>query len=191
MLADLFLMVVDAVAGFFTMLLLVRFYMQWARVGFRNQLGYFVMRATDWLVIPLRRVVPAVRGLDMASLLPAVVLQSLLVVLTLWLKDLPLRAGLVQLVLVFVAFGVLEVIKLSLYLLIGAVLLSAVLSWVNPYSPLRALLDIFTQPLLGPLQRRMPRIGNVDLSPLVLLLGLQVLLSVLAHARAGLLPYLL
>ncbi len=191
MLSDVLLMIIDAIAGFFTLVLLSRFYMQWMRASFRNQLGFFVMRTTDWLVLPLRRVIPGVRGLELASVLPAIVLQALLVAITLSLKGPGLRADPLQLILVLSGFGVLEVIKQSVYLLIAVVLLSAVLSWVNPYSPVKPLLDVFSQPFLGPLQRRLPNIGNVDLSPLVLLLALQVLLSVVAHARAALLPYLL
>ena len=191
MLSDVLLMITDAIVGFFTLVLLSRFYMQWMRVGFRNQLGFFVMRTTDWLVLPLRRVIPGVRGLDLASLIPAIALQALFAVLTLWLKGATVRADPLQLTLVFSGFGMLEVIKQSVYLLIAVVLLSAVLSWVNPHSPIKPLLDIFAQPFLGPLQRRLPNIGNVDLSPLVLLLGLQILLSVVAHARSALLPYLL
>lgn len=191
MLSDVMLLILDAVAGFLTLALLARFYMQWMRVGFRNQLGFFVMRVTDWLVLPLRRLIPGVRGLDVASLLPAILLQALLVALTLGLKGATLRAEPLQLVFVFLGFGLLEVIKQSVYLLIGVVLLSAILSWVNPYSPIKPLLDVFAQPFLGPLQRRIPTVGNVDLSPLVLLLALQIVLSVIAHARGALLPYLL
>jgi len=191
MLTDVMLMILDAAASFLTFLLLARFYMQWMRVGFRNPLGFFVMRATDWLVLPLRRVVPALRGLDWASLVPAVLLQAALVAATLYLKEASLRAEPLQLALVMLGFGVLEVIKTSVYLLIAVVLISVVLSWVNPYSPVKPLLDVFAQPFLGPLQRRIPTIGNVDLSPLVLLLALQIVLSVIGHARASLLPYLL
>ncbi|MEY3202266.1 MAG: hypothetical protein RIR70_1816 [Pseudomonadota bacterium] len=190
MLSDVVLMIIDALASFFTLLLLARFYMQWMRASFRNQLGFFVMRATDWLVLPLRRVVPAVRGLDLASLLPAVLVQAALVVITLLLKGAPLKAE-ASLALVILGFGVLEVFKQSLYLLIAVVLMSAILSWVNPYSPIKPLLDVFAQPFLAPLQRRIPTIANVDLSPLVLLLALQVLLTLIAHARAALLPHLL
>lgn len=190
MLWNTLLMVIDAVGGFLTILLLVRFYMQLAQVGFRNQLGHFVMQATDWLVLPLRRVVPALRGLDLASLLPALLLQTLIVLLTLWIRGATLRAEFYQLLPVLVGFGLLELMKLSVYLLIGAVLISAVLSWVNPFSPLRGLLDIFTAPFLAPLRRRIPMIANIDLSPLVLLLFLQVVLGLIAHVHSVLLPYL-
>ena len=191
MLSDVLLMVLDAIFGFFTLVLMARFYMQWMRVGFRNQLGYFVMRTTDWLVLPLRRLIPGVRGLDLASLMPAVLLQSLQFFITLLVRNASFGAEAAQLLLVFLAHGLLEVIKLSVYLLIGVVFMSVVLSWVNPYSPLRGVLEVFSQPFLGPLQRRIPPIGNVDLSPLVLLLVLQVILTLISHAHAGLLPYLL
>lgn len=71
MLTDLTLLVLNAVASFITTLLLARFYMQWARVSFRNQIGAFVIQTTDWAVLPARRVIPAMFGLDMATLVVA------------------------------------------------------------------------------------------------------------------------
>ena len=80
MLANIFLLVINAAAGFITLMLLARFYMQWQRISFRNQLGQFVVSTTDWIVRPLRRVVPGMFGLDMASLLPAWVVPDLMAI---------------------------------------------------------------------------------------------------------------
>ncbi len=74
--AGLFLL--DTLAGFVCILLLLRFYMQALRVSFRNPLGGFVVQATNWLVLPLRRVLPGLFGLDLSCLLPAYLLQALL-----------------------------------------------------------------------------------------------------------------
>ena len=86
MLANILLLVINAAAGFITLMLLARFYMQWQRISFRNQLGQFVVSTTDWIVRPLRRFIPGVFGLDMASLLPAWVVQVLLVMIELSLR---------------------------------------------------------------------------------------------------------
>lgn len=188
MLTNTFLMVIDAVAGFFTFLLLARFYMQWARVSFHNPLGLFVLKTTDWLVLRLRRVVPAAGALDLSSLLPAVLMQAGLAALVLVLRGVPMGGAAV---LVLLGLGFIEVLKISVYLLFGAVLLSAILSWVNPYAPMRGMLEQFTRPFLAPLQKRIPPVANVDLSPLVLLLVLQIVLSLIAQARVTLMPYLL
>jgi YggT family protein len=145
------------------------------------------MQLTDWLVLPLRRVLPPRRSLDWASLLPAIVLQILEVVLLMWLQGSALSKVLGPLMLPLLAFGVLKVIKLSIYLLLVAVIVSAVLSWTHPYSPIKPWLDVIVRPFLGPLQRRIPPLGGVDVSPLVLLLALQIALRVIEHAGVALL----
>ncbi len=177
MLTNLLLLIIDAVTGFLSVTLLARFYMQWQRVSFRNQMGQFVMAVTDWLVLPLRRFVPATRGLDWASLLPAIVLQGLAVVLMLSLRSIG-PGGALHAVLGVLLLGSLEVVKMFIYLLIGVVLLSVVLSWVNPYAPIAPVLNSLSRPFLEPFQKVLPTLGNVDLSPLVLLLVLQILLMV-------------
>ena len=82
MLTNILLLLVNAAGSFLTLMLLARFYMQWQRISFRNQIGQFVVTTTDWLVRPLRRFVPGVFGLDMASLLPAFVGVAVLVGVT-------------------------------------------------------------------------------------------------------------
>ncbi|HRV78239.1 MAG TPA: YggT family protein, partial [Thauera sp.] len=86
MLANILLLVIDVAASFLTLMLLARFFMQWQRISFRNQLGQFVVSTTDWIVRPLRRFIPGLFGLDMASLLPAWVVQVLLVMFELSLR---------------------------------------------------------------------------------------------------------
>lgn len=188
MLTNILLLILDTVIGFFTFLLLLRFYMQWLRVSFRNQLGQFVVTLTDWLVRPLRRFVPGVMGLDMASLLPAVLLQALQTFLSMSLRGYMPAFGVGELIGVLLLVGLLEVVKLSLYLLIVVVFAAAILSWVSPYSPWAPVLNGLARPFLRPIQRVIPPIANVDLSPLVLLLLLQIVLMLLGHLRGGLLP---
>jgi YggT family protein len=74
--------------------------------------------------------------------------------------------------------AVLDVLRLGLYVAMGAVILQAVLSWVAPFSPLAPVIDSLTRPMLRPIQKRVPLVGNVDLSPLVLLIVLQMILMV-------------
>ncbi|MCL2344431.1 MAG: YggT family protein, partial [Desulfobulbus sp.] len=125
----------DAVASFFTLLFLLRFMMQLTRASFSGQIGDFVVKLTNWAVKPLRQVIPGFAGIDWASLLAALALQLLLIGLIVGISGAPpggdVPAGLV--VLLFVVRGLL---RLSVYILIGALILLAVLSWVSPYSPL-------------------------------------------------------
>jgi YggT family protein len=172
--AGLFLL--DALIGFFTVVLLLRFYMQAFRVSFANQLGAFVVQLTDWLVKPLRRVLPGLFGFDLASLLPAYLLQLLLL-----FAVFSLRGGFAMLeperALVPIFWqGALATLRISIYLLIGALILQAVLSWVNPYSSLSRPVAQLTHPFLDPIRRLVPPIANIDLSPLIAILLAQLVL---------------
>jgi YggT family protein len=187
-LTNLLLLILETVTGFFVFLLLVRFYMQWLRVSFRNQLGQFVVTVTDWLVRPVRRVIPGLFGLDMPSLVGALVLHSGFLTIAFWLKRFSFGAYAGIAVPVILAIAVVELLRFSVYILIGVVLFSAVLSWVNPHAPLAPLFHSLSRPFLRPFQRLIPPIANVDLSPLVLLLVLQVALMLLAWLRVLLIP---
>ncbi len=135
----------------------------------RNPITQFVIAVTDWLVKPLRRLLPASRSTDWASLLAALLISvALAVVWTLLFARgrMPAFGGVVLL-------AVFWVLKWSLYLLMGLVLLQAVLSWVNPHAPMAPAVDQLTRPFLAPLRRFVPLVGGVDLSPLLLLVIVQ------------------
>ena len=190
MLVQIILFVLDTVCGFLTLALLVRFALQWARAPFRNPLGQFIVAVTDWMVRPVRRLVPGLLGLDLASLLLAWLWQVIYQGIALGLSGMLLAVSLAP-VLVVVLLAALEVVKISLYLVMGAVLVSAVFSWVNPYAPLAEVFNTLTRPLLRPFRRFIPPVGGVDLSPLALLLVLQIALFVVAGMRNGVLPLML
>lgn len=185
MLTQLILFILDAVIGFFSILLIARFMMQWQRVSFRNQLGAFIVAATDWAVLPTRRVVPGLFGLDLSSVVLAWFAQTLLVLVEFWLRGLPVGNAPGVAALVIALLGVIATLKMMLYVLIGAVIIAAVLSWVNPYSPVAPIFNALTRAFLAPVQRVIPPIANVDLSPLVLLLILQVILVLVAYLRTS------
>lgn len=191
MLTTIYLMIVDAVISLLSITLLLRFYMQWMRVSFRNQIGGFVTQLTNWLVLPLRRFVPSLGGLDLSSLVPAVILQAIEIAVVLWLRGSPIGIDPVRLAAIVLAVGVLEVIRLSVWLLIIIVIMSAVLSWISPYSPISPILNNLARPFLRPFQKIIPPIANIDLSPLVLLLILQIVLMVIGQVRLSLLPVLM
>lgn len=190
MLAQIFLFVLDTVCGLLTLALLLRFAMQWARAPFRNPLGQFIVAVTDWMVRPLRRVIPGLFGLDMASLLLAWLWQVGYQGIALGLSGVLLAVSFAP-ALVVALLALLEVAKISLYLAIGAVLVAAVFSWVNPHAPLADVFNILTRPLLRPFRRVIPPVGGVDLSPLALLLLLQIALFVVAGLRSSVLPMML
>ncbi len=169
------LFILGAVVDFLTLILLLRFFLQAFRASFANQLGAFVIQASNWLVKPLRRLLPGLFGLDLASLLPAIALQALLLSATFAARGVFAMAG-GEVALTIAWLAVLATLRFCIYLLIGVMLLQAVLSWVNPYSPLSYPVQQLTAPFLNPIRRILPPIAGFDLSPMVVLLLAQVLL---------------
>jgi YggT family protein len=164
-----------AVLNLFLLALLVRFYMQAVRAPHGNPVSQFVIALTDFAVRPLRRVIPGLWGLDLATLALAWVTALLLVLVSLAFG--PLNSTASFHVLPGLAFwAVVHLLRWMIYIFMGALIVQVVLSWVNPYSPLMPTLDSMTRPFLRPVQRRLPAVGNVDLSPLVVLLACQLLL---------------
>jgi len=188
MLAQLLYQILDWVFGFFTLALLARTLMQWARAPFRNPLGEFIFAVTDWAVKPARRVIPSVFGWDLPTLALAWLAQAILHGLLVLLGPAELTPSAIGLVALVAAFAVL---RIALYLLMGVVIVAALLSWVNPHAPLAPLFNLISRPFLRPFQRLIPLIGGIDLSPLALLLVIEILLSVLAGAQRSLFPFFL
>jgi YggT family protein len=168
---------IETLAAFFVYLLLARFHFRWLRVPFRNQIGEFVVLTTNWIVQPARRVIPPLAGLDWASAVAAWLLQLIALVLLAALS--PASPGVAALAMV----ALVDLARFSVYILSFALVVQAILSWVSPDTPLGPVFDALTRPFLRPLRRVLPPIANVDLSPLVLLIVLQVLLIPIWHLR--------
>ncbi|MDQ3026001.1 MAG: YggT family protein [Pseudomonadota bacterium] len=166
--------VLDALFHLFILAALVRFWMQAFRASARNPIAQFTMALTDWAVKPLRRVVPGVFNLDWASLIVAFAFEFLLqfLLLLLLLGAAPNLASLS--VLLFLAF--VKLIRLSIYVFIGAIIIQAVLSWVNPHHPVAPFFHALTRPFLKPFQKAVPLIGGVDITPVLVLIALQLVL---------------
>ena len=168
----------DSVSSFFCTLFLLRFLMQAMRVSFAGQIGDFIIKLTNWAVLPLRRVIPGVRGLDWASLIAALLVQLLLAAALVMLAG-PVDRLPDTIILMALWFSLRALVRAILYIFIGALILQAVLSWINPYSPIAGPVRQLTRPLLAPIQRLIPAVSGIDLSPLLLILLLQAALMLL------------
>lgn len=156
---------------------LLRAYMNWLRINMTAQPGIFVMAVTDWLVKPLRRLVPKAMArskLDTASLLAAVLLALVYGLLMLMLLGGVSLAGLSGFGLGWPLMAIQMLLKVGLQTMFILVLGYAILSWVQPGSYAYGLLARLVAPLLSPIQRVVPTLGGVDLSALVLILLLQM-----------------
>jgi YggT family protein len=176
MLANALIFVAQVAFGLLTLALLLRFYLQWVRAPYRNPLADFVNALTDFMVRPARRVVPGLWGLDLPTLLLAWLMQLLEWLVVLQMRGYRFGAEVGLAIIGFAALAVLAVIKMLIYIVLVATLLQALLSWINPGSPVAPLLDAMTRPFLRLFRRRIPLVGNVDLSPLLLLVVCQLLL---------------
>jgi YggT family protein len=177
MLGQIASFLVDTLFTFFVVLLLLRFHFQWLRVPFRNPVGEFVLATTSWMVLPARRVIPGLAGLDLPTLLLAWLLQALGIWIQAEIRG--FEPGLATVVFV----SLIDLVRYSLYILVAAVIIQVVFSWLNPYTPVAPVLDALTRPFLRPLRRFVPPIGSFDLTPLVLVVIAQVVLIVLWHIR--------
>ena len=183
MLAQIVLLISGTILGFITLALLARFFMQWGRVSFRNPIGHFVITFTDWAVMPARRIIPGLFGLDMASLLLAWVVQILYVLIETSM-GLPVSSPL------FIPLlGLAYLARMATYLVLGIVIVSVVLSWVGQQAPIAYVFNELSRPFLAPFRRLIRPLGGIDLSPLVLLLALQVVLLVIEYLRRNMLQF--
>ena len=167
---------VNTVFGLFVVALLLRFYLQWVRAPHRNPLSMFLQALTDFMVRPARRLIPGLWGLDLATLALAWLVQLVEVLLVLQIKGYGLGPAAGQAFAASALLALVLLVKIGLYIVAVAVIVQVVLSWLGPYSPLMPLANSMTRPFLRVIQRRVPPIGNVDLSPLFALVVIQLLL---------------
>lgn len=167
--------VLETIFNLFVLAVLTRFYAQAFRAPFRNPIANFVVALTDFAVKPMRKIIPGAMGLDLASFAVAWIAQTVLQVAIyalVGIKALAMPGFWPAIALL----ALVKLLRLSIYLLMGVVIVQAVISWISPYHPIRPFFDALSRPFLRPFQRLIPLVGGVDLSPLVLLVILQVIL---------------
>jgi YggT family protein len=178
MLAQTLIFLINTIGDLFAFALITRFLLQWVRAPARNQLSEFVAALTNFIVIPARRFVPGLWGLDLATLMLALMTETLKLWLLLEINGARPGVAAAMAPLALFALAAIHIAQLTVYLLIGTLILQAILSWVNPYSPIAPVINSVTRPLLRPFQQVIPLIANVDLSPLAALLVCQLVLAV-------------
>ncbi|MDP3744661.1 MAG: YggT family protein [Methylotenera sp.] len=177
MLNNAIIFLLQALLGLLTIAFLLRFYFQLTKVSFHNQAAQMIVSLTNFAVKPMRRIVPSLRKLDLSTLILAYITQLILTVSLLWLKGFPLLIAGNQVWLVISGVSLIGIVSLSLSIFLYAVLIQAILSWVNPHTPIAPLLNSLTYPILNFLRKTIPPVANFDLSPLVFILAAQLLLT--------------
>lgn len=177
MLNNAILFLLQAVLSILTFAFLLRFYFQLTKAPFQNQLAQLIVTVTNFAVKPLRRILPSIGKIDLSTLVLAYLVQFILSVCTLWLKGFPiLIAGSTVWVVIF-GVAMIGIVSISLSIFLYAVLIQAILSWVNPHTPIAPVLNSLTYPVLRIFRKYIPPAGNFDLSPLAFIITAQLLLT--------------
>lgn len=172
-------LVLDVIAGLVAGTCLLRLAMQAQRIPFDPPLGRFVFAMTDWIVLPLRKVVPAWSRWDLSSLVAAWLIKALQFLLLWWLAGGRGQIGLLPLV------SLVGLLQLVVSVVSAVVLVYALMSWMQPGSYFLHMAERLARPWLEPVRRIVPLVGGVDLSPLALLLALQLAGMLLAGLQAS------
>lgn len=170
--------IINTLFSLYVLALMLRFVLAWVRADFYNPVSQFLVKITNPVLVPLRRLVPPLGGIDMASVLLMLVVQMVGIALILLLRG----GGIGLQALIFISLT--ELVDLGFKLFIYGIVIQAILSWVNPgtYNPAMSLLYSLTEPVLRPVRRLLPPIGGLDLSPLLAILGLEVLRRLIVPA---------
>ena len=160
---------VETLFGLYILVVMLRFLLQWVRADFYNPLSQFIVRATQPPLVPLRRVIPAARGIDTASVVLLIALQfaELWLVTGLLGQRAPVSALLV--------YSIAELLQLGVNVFLFSILIQVVMSWINPggWNPLLNVIHSLNEPLLALARRFIPPMGGLDLSPIAAMVALQ------------------
>ncbi|MEN2395584.1 YggT family protein [Pseudomonas halotolerans] len=164
--------VLQTLGSLYLLIVLLRFVLQLVRANFYNPLCQFIVKATQPLLKPLRRIIPSVFGLDMSSLVLAIIVQLALMALTLLLTY-----GTTGNPLQLLIWSIIGVTALFLKIFFFALIISVILSWIAPgsHNPGAELVNQICEPALAPFRRIVPNLGGLDISPILAFLVLKLI----------------
>ena len=165
------LYLIEAVFGLFLLLVMLRFMLQLVRADFHNPVSQFLVKATNPLLRPLRRIIPGLAGIDLASVVLLFVVQAV------ELGLLNLASGISFNPAALAVMAVARLLNLLLTIYLMTILIQVILSWIGPqtYNPVVSLLYSINEPILRPARRMLPAMGGLDLSPLIVLVVIQLI----------------
>lgn len=165
--------ILQTLGSLYLLIVLLRFILQLVRADFYNPLSQFIVRATKPLLNPLRRIIPGFGGIDLASMVLAILIQLVLMILILMLMGYGVGGFIMQLLI----WSIIAVTSLFLKVFFFALIISVILSWVAPgsYNPGAQLVNQICEPLLMPFRKLLPNLGGLDLSPIFAFLALKLI----------------
>ena len=171
-LSNTLLYLINTVLGFFIFILLLRLFLQAVRANFYNPICQAIVKISNFPLAPIRNMFPIVRGFDLSILLILTLLQTLET--GIMLSAIGKSAALEGVILLALS----ELLKTTIWLFIGYIIIRVIISWIAPYSPnpVSELVDALADPILNRIQNLVPSIGGLDLSPMVAIVLLQLAL---------------
>lgn len=169
-LTDPLAFLINTLAGLYILAVMLRFLLQWVRADFRNPISQFLIRITQPPLQPMRRFLPPIGRADTSAMVLMLLLQFCTLAVVYWIGSTNVSAG-------FLAVrSVAELLNLLLNVFLVVIFIRVILSWVNPgqYNPAIGLIDSLAEPVLAPVRRVIPAIGGLDLSPIAVLIGIQL-----------------
>lgn len=163
--------IISTLFSLYILAVMLRFLLGMVRADFYNPVSQFLVKITNPLLIPLRKIIPGTGKIDVAAIILMLLLQLIMLAIIVALRGVtPPLLGLL-----LTAIGTLVILAINVFLF--AIIVQVIISWVNPgsYNPVNGLLSSLTAPVMRPIQRLLPPMSGIDLSPLFALIGLQVL----------------
>ncbi|MFK5913341.1 MAG: YggT family protein [Woeseiaceae bacterium] len=173
---------ISTLFGMYILAVMLRLILQIVRADFYNPVSRFIVKITNPPLKPLRRFIPGLAGIDMASVLVMLVLQMLEFYIITLIRHFPTPD-----ILGLTLYALVELVSLGFYVFLFSIFIQSILSWVNPgqYNPINTLLSQITEPVLRPARRLLPPMSGLDLSPMIAMMGLWlvklILLDPLGH----------
>lgn len=164
------LLLVNAIAGFFIFVVLLRFLLQAVRADFYNPISQFIVKASNPMLVPARKLIPGFGGYDLAAIAVLLVLELVAMTLSLLIMGWPLP------IVNMMLWAVLGTIGLFFKLFFWGLLIMVIVSWIAPnnYNPAVELLKQIIEPLMSPIRKIMPDMGGMDISPIIAFLLINV-----------------
>ena len=164
------MLIINTLVGLYLLLVVLRFLLQLVRADFYNPISQFIVKATNPPLIPLRKVIPGWGGVDISSLVLALLIQAIAIVLILLLNGIqpPLQVAL---------WAGIGIISLLLKIFFWGLLITVIASWIAPnsYNPALILINQILEPAIKPIRKILPDMGGIDISPIIAFLTIQVL----------------
>lgn len=171
-LTQIALLLVEFFSYFYILIVMLRFLLQLVRADFYNPLSQFIVKATNPLIIPLRKVIPGLFGIDIASLVLALSLQMLAFFVMAMIAN-----GATIPLLTLLSVSVIKLIELVLNIYFFSFIIMVIISWIAPHThnPIMSVISSLTEPVLRPIRKVMPSMGGLDFSVMIAMLGIIII----------------